>query len=316
MDSAIAADPEWMEVDRFFEQKDRAYAKAYLEEQAKLERFHEQCREGIHACRVQHTAFAHLDEHLSKVLSEVETNTLEQGRLQRQERHAVETKLEKIGDKSLAEARGVLAEERESRKGGQEYTEQVCNEICHLYNDLEQAKNYRVQKSGRLMEVVTDKLDEIKVAISAEKKIREESTHTLLDLFGQMGTKMQTEIDAVKDERQESTDRLFKLMEVVLPHLEQARQNHIKAVEEKLEDQQSASMLANGLAEQIQKRKSVVKDLNRGTSISAKTGMAASKIRNVMPRIKAFGAFHTVPPAEQIAKESLAPPSPNKTHAT
>merc|ERR1719313_3121827 len=66
----------------------------------------------------------------------------------------------------------------------------------------------------------------------------------MLELFGDMGAKMQKEIDAVKKERKASTDRLLHLMEVVLPHLEQARLNHVKLMHERMEEQKATAALA------------------------------------------------------------------------
>jgi len=73
---------------------------------------------------------------------------------------------------------------------GGAYTQEISNEICHIYNNIEQAKIYRIQKSEKLQEVVSQKLDEIQVAVTSESKIREEGTHKILELFGEMGTKM------------------------------------------------------------------------------------------------------------------------------
>jgi len=251
------ATPEWMEVEQFFGKKDRHYAKTYLEEQAKYEKFHEDTRQGIQSCNVQRAACARLDDHLSLLLTEVDTDIRGKVRQQRQERHTMETRLEKVCEEKIVDVRGLMVEETKSRSTGDVYTQEVTNEVCHLYNDLESAKNYRLQKSERLQEVVTSKLDEIQVALEAESKIREESTHTVLELFGQMGTKMQQEIDKTKAERKESTDRLIQLMEVVLPHLEQARLNQVKLVNEKLEDQKAAAKLASEVADKCQKRKSM-----------------------------------------------------------
>jgi hypothetical protein len=240
-----------------FEKKDRQYAKSYLEEMFKYEKFQEEIRQGIHGVQVQRAACAHLDDHLSELVAEVDKDIRSQNSQQRTERHAVETKLEKLTQSCNAEVRGLMREEQETRESSNEYTEEVTNEICYLYKDLESSRNYRIAKSEKLQEVVTQKLDEIQVAIDAEKSIREESTHTLLELFGQMGNKMQKEIDEVKIQRQESTNRLIQLMEVVLPHLQEARLNQVKLVNEKLEDQKAAVALATFAAEKFQKRQSM-----------------------------------------------------------
>lgn len=65
----------------------------------------------------------------------------------------------------------------------------------------------------------------------------------------------------MKVERKESTDRLLQLMEVVLPHLEQARLNQVKLVREKLEDQKAAAKLAQDLAESSRRGRAICFDL-------------------------------------------------------
>lgn len=296
------AEPEWMEVERFFAKKDRHYAKVFLQEMEQYERFHEQTRQGIHACGIQRTACMHLDEHLTKLNSEVDQNVREQVRQQRQERHAMETRHEKLAEQSIAEARGLMAEEQASRGQAHVYTEEVTNEVCHLYNDLEQAKNYRIQKSEKLQEVVTEKLEEIEVAITAEKKIREESTHTLLELFGQMGTKMQQEIDSVRIERKEATDRLIALMEVVLPHLEQARLNHIKVVKEKLEEKQAGRNFTQDLVSgAYAKRQTLVK--RSGTVVDA-LHPSRSKVQQEVSK-EALGAMLPMMEASAVSQAMM-----------
>lgn len=252
-----AGGPEAMEIERFFSQKDRHYAKTFIEEQAKFEKFHEEIRQGIHACKVQRASCAHLDGQVTAALGEVDKDIREKVRHLRHGRHSGETRLEKLSDSSLAEARGLMAEERASRDSAHEYNEQVTNEVCHLYNDLEQARNYRLRKSEKLQEVVHEKLEEISIAIEAEAHMRDESTHTLLELFGKMGNKMQSEIDDVRDLRKASTSRLLNLMEVVLPHLEQARINHIKMAKEKIEDKKAALELAENIVGKFEKRQSM-----------------------------------------------------------
>lgn len=238
---------EWLEVERFFGKKDRHYAKVYLEEQAKYEMFHEEAQRGIHACKVQRAACAQLDEYLSQMISKVDKDIRDKVLNQRQERHTRETRLEKLVEEKCADVRALMYEEQKTRKTGDDYTKEVTNEVCHLYNDIEQAKEYRLQKSEKLQHVVSQKLDEIHVAVAAETKVREESTQNILEVFGGIGNKMQKEIDDIKRERKESTERLLALMEVVLPHLQQARLNHAKLVSEKIEDQRAAARLAGEL---------------------------------------------------------------------
>merc|ERR1712182_203634 len=98
-------------------------------------------------------------------------------------------------------------------------TRELGDNICHLYADMDKARKYRLEKGEKLQAAVSAKLDEIRCAVTAEKRIRQESENTLLELFGQMGTKMQKELEATKQERAKTTDRLITLMEQVVPHL-------------------------------------------------------------------------------------------------
>lgn len=296
-----------MEIERFFHKKDRHYAKTYLEEQAKYEVLHEESRQGIHACRVQRVACSALDDHLTQLISEVKTNITAQTQLHRQDRHVAETHREKLAEKAIAEVRGLMIEEQESRKETHGYAEQVSNEICHLYNDLDKARNYRHDKSEKLQAVVQEKLNEIHVAIQAEKKIREEDTSKVLELFGEMGTKMQKEIDQVKVERKASTDRLLSLMEVVLPHLEQARLNHVKLVHEKMEEQKATAALATFATENFRKRQSV-KDAIKRKSMQPKMERRSSK----EAREKRLSSCEESPSRQVSPSQPLTPTSPAK----
>lgn len=271
--SGNSQNPEWLEVERFFARKDRHYARAYLEEQARYERFHEQTREGIHACRVERAAGAHLSQQISGSLGKVEKACLENVQACRQERHSVETSLERLVFEHTADVRGQIAEEKKQSISAATYTDEVRGEVCHLFNELEQARTYRIKKSEQLQEVVQDKLSDIYVAIDAERRIREESTGTLLELFGSMGERLQQQLNDVKRDRKDSSERLVHLMETVLPHLERARHGHIKAVEEKLEDQQAASELANDAACKFSRRQT----MKRPTMVGAPPGVIVRK---------------------------------------
>lgn len=265
--------PEWLEVEQFFERKDRHFARAYLEEQARYERFHEQTRQGIHACRVERAAGAHLSQQITGSLRKVQTACLENVQAHRKERHSVETSLERLVFEHTADVRGQHAEEQRESTSALTYTDQVRGEVCHLYNELEQTRNYRIKKSEQLQEVVQDKLSDIYVAIDAERRIREESTGTLLEVFSSMGERLQQQLNDVKRDRKDSSERLVHLMETVLPHLERARHGHIKAVEEKLEDQQAASELANDAACKFSRRQS----MKRPTMVGAPPGVIVRK---------------------------------------
>lgn len=223
-----------------------------------------------------------MDEQLAKQLSQVNNTLVEKVYEYRSFRYREETKLHKAVDEYHQKVRGMLKDEVDGAKKATGYVIAVQNEICHLYNDLEQARQYRIQKNERLQEVVQDKLKEIHFAIRAEHHIRQESTHTLLDLFGEMGQKMQDELDTVRQERLESNKRVVQLMEKVLPSLEAARFAHMKACEEKLEDQKAAAALAHDAADKFSKRhtlgkrKTVTTAAGKRATVSAQVAALSS----------------------------------------
>ena len=98
-------------------------------------------------------------------------------------------------------------------------------------------------------------MDEIRDAIAAEKKIREESDATLLELFGEMGTKIQTELDNSREERNISHPTVsLACVSEVLPQLEMARLNRNDNMREKLKLQGDAPKHCNAGGEFLQAR--------------------------------------------------------------
>eukprot|EP00416_Gambierdiscus_australes_P001765 CAMPEP_0171128544 /NCGR_PEP_ID=MMETSP0766_2-20121228/117339_1 /TAXON_ID=439317 /ORGANISM="Gambierdiscus australes, Strain CAWD 149" /LENGTH=94 /DNA_ID=CAMNT_0011591713 /DNA_START=18 /DNA_END=298 /DNA_ORIENTATION=+ len=88
---------------------------------------------------------------------------------------------------------------------------------------MEQARKFRVEAGNKLEEGLQGKLDEIRDAVTAEQRIRLESQETLLEMFGQMGERMNQELEGARRERHLATDRLIGLMETVLPKIDEAR---------------------------------------------------------------------------------------------
>merc|ERR1712139_298519 len=86
----------------------------------------------------------------------------------------------------------------------------------------------------KLVAGVDTKFHEIRDAISAEQRIREDSESTMLEMLQDMGMKMQNELDAAKSERRKSQERLVQLMEKILPqmcaNLQQRGQTNVNQV--------------------------------------------------------------------------------------
>jgi hypothetical protein len=159
-----------------------------------------------------------IDTKLKKIRDAGNTGLLEE-RL-RHNRQA--TQLEKTAGDMAAE---VFAAVEESKKMGAEAvvgTRSICDELCHLYEDIDSERKFRVAKSEDLAQVVRAKLSEVREAVSAERRIRLESQSTLLELFGQMGQKMHLDMRNAKRERQQATDRIISVMEKALPKLDEA----------------------------------------------------------------------------------------------
>ena len=215
--------PDWVEAHRIVEEKDRHFATVQLEEERRYEEHSKDAAWLLHAIRVEQNACRHLDERTQTRLREIEDEADAGAAKVRQERHVVETRLEHLAEQHVSEGYGLLADERRSQAEAEKYTREIGDEVCHLYGDVERARQFRVEKGEKLAGAVKARLDEIKDAISAESRIRKESEATLLELFGQMGTKMQKELDDTRQERAKTSERLISVMEQVVPHIERTR---------------------------------------------------------------------------------------------
>merc|ERR1712224_206400 len=96
---------------------------------------------------------------------------------------------------------------------------EIGAEICNLYADIDQARQFRTEKGKKLVAGVDTKFSEIRDAIAAEQRIREDSESHMLEMLQDMGMKMQNELDAAKMERRKSQERLVQLMEKILPQM-------------------------------------------------------------------------------------------------
>jgi len=222
-DEKLAPAPEWTEDEDTVEMKDRSHAQVQIEEEDTYRTFQEDTNRLLHAVKVEKAACHHLDETSGALLKEVEENTHEGIKGIWMERHAIETGMERLVDEKVDECRGLLAGENGLQVESAKYTREIGDEVCHLYSDIEQARRFRMEKGEKLVQAVQYKLDEIDSAITAEQRIRLESESTLLELFGQMGQKIEKELSNSREERHAATNRIICFLEDILPQLEVAR---------------------------------------------------------------------------------------------
>merc|ERR1719265_2798233 len=158
----------------------------------------------IHSVRTERVAAKHFDLATTQSLTKVEEHVKDELNGMRQWRHGVETDMEKLIEAKVVDGRSHLASEISAREKSQEYTKEVGAEICNLYADIDQASQFRVEKGKKLVAGVEGKFNEIRDAIGAEKRIREDSETTMLHMLQEMGLKMQSQLENEKIERKKS----------------------------------------------------------------------------------------------------------------
>lgn len=207
----------------FIDGKDKQFADIQVGDEIKYKNCNDDCIRLFHGLRIEHAALLHEDERTSNMLREVEENTMQSYRQVWQGRHAIDSELRRLAEEKADEVNTVYDEELRSQKEATVFTKQIGGEICNLYSDLEKARSFRAAKNEKLAEAVRTKLDEVRLAITAEHRMRLQSESTLLELFGDMGQKMQKELDASRQERHAATDRLIGFLEEILPALDRSR---------------------------------------------------------------------------------------------
>lgn len=215
------------EAERLLLEKDLQLARIQLAEEHGYEYFGQESTRLANALLVQRSARGNTEEQISTRLQQVR-NVADAAILrERQERHGVETRLERLADAQTAELQGFLADGKALEQDSVLYAKEICDEVCGLYRDIDQARKYRLEKGQKLGEGIRYKLDEVRDAVEAERRIRLESQDTLLELFGQMGQKMEQEMEHARRERLLTTDRFLALVETVLPKLEELRKKNM-----------------------------------------------------------------------------------------
>jgi len=240
------------------QQKDAQFAQVQVYEENTHNDMDADIKRLIHGLRIERAACSKLEDDLNKQMKESQTSRSEDLDRGRQEWNTAAVKFEHLVDQHLSEAKGRIAEDLELHKESAEYTQEICDEISHLYTDIEKARTYRADKGEKLADGVRYKLDEIRDAIAAEQRIRQESQNTLLELFGQMGQKLQQELDNSRKERHMGTDRIISLMENVLPKLDKTRAFAQNLEHKDLEESRGAANIAEAASENFKKRRASI----------------------------------------------------------
>mmetsp|Transcript_16484 Transcript_16484/g.47798 ORF Transcript_16484/g.47798 Transcript_16484/m.47798 type:complete len:272 (+) Transcript_16484:93-908(+) len=214
----------------------------------------------LNALHLQRAKRDHKSEQLSEKVKALREELWQATYRHRNERHLAETKLERLVDTYCAEGYGSCAEEKQLLEQSTAYVKDVQAEICNLYNDIQQARAFRVDKGKKLAEGVSGKLEEIHDAIQAERRIREDSTKTLVELLGQMGQKIHKELEDCKKEREKTAERIVAIMENASSMVDRGRQTSAMITSEPLEGTSDAKKLAAGAFKVMKRRSSVCAD--------------------------------------------------------
>lgn len=262
------------EIETLVSEKDSYLCPYIYHEQQQHEELTSHATKLCNALKVNRAASHHFDEQVTtemgRIRQEVSAATLRE----RQERHQVETRLEWLGDAKIAEVKGLLAEDSQVHATSQQYATSISDEVSNLYQSIDKARQFRIDQGQALGQGVRLKLAEIREAIGAESRIRQESQSTLLELFGQMGQKCEQEMENARRERHLCTDRLVSVMEDLLPRMDEAYRHGVEKCRESLTDQCGAREMATIATTNFKNRRSVV-SMKRGGTLSFKGSIAA-----------------------------------------
>jgi len=233
------------EVECIVRDKDTSVHQLHLDR----ERQHSELADGIaelsNSLGMHRVARKHFRDQVGVTLRELQERTESDILRERRGRQDLEVRLERAAESAAGEVRACLAEEAERQADSDRYAGQVRDEICHLYSDLEKARQLRIEAGQRLGDGVQVKLGEIREAVAAEHRFRMESQNTLLELFGQMGRTLDQELESARRERSGATDRLVGLMERVLPRMDDNWRKGLDACREGLEQHDQARDMAD-----------------------------------------------------------------------
>eukprot|EP00928_Gymnodinium_smaydae_P013966 TRINITY_DN15062_c0_g1_i1.p1 TRINITY_DN15062_c0_g1~~TRINITY_DN15062_c0_g1_i1.p1 ORF type:complete len:290 (-),score=63.82 TRINITY_DN15062_c0_g1_i1:109-978(-) len=146
-------------------------------------------------------------------------------------------------EERIADARGTLHEQAEVTQTSTMYSGQIRDEICRLYASLEELRRVRAEKGDALVSGVKLKLQEIRDAVEAERRIRLESEKSMLDVFAEVGATLQKSLQATKADRVAACERIFQVMEGIVPKLDEASRHAVRMADtnSNLDDQQGTA---------------------------------------------------------------------------
>jgi hypothetical protein len=239
------------------EAKDREVARVHAENERDVD-------EGVaHAMALKNgialsaVARGHLSDQISQSLQSVRNDAEAILGKEWGELAEIETSMERLADEKIAELQGSMSDEAEVEVQSARYTDAISDEICHLYQNIDQATKYRLELGQKLASAVRYKLDEIHEALAAEQRTRLDSEATLLGLFGEMGQKINQEMEACRRERHMSADRFIGVMETVLPRMQKTRTDSVKACALDLTTSDAGTMAQTASKNLSRKRASV-----------------------------------------------------------
>jgi len=262
------------EIERLVNEKDNYLSRFVYHEHQQHEEMSSQATKLGNALKMNRAASHHFDEQVTTEMGTIKQDVSAATLRERQERHQVETRLEWLGDAKIAEVKGLLDEDSQVHAGSQQYSKNISDEVSSLYQNIEKTRQFRVDQGQALAQGVKLKLEEVREAISAESRIRQESQNTLLELFGQMGQKCEQEIQNARCERHLCTDRLIGVMEDLLPRMDEAYRRGVEKCRESLTDQCGAREMATTATTNFKNRRSAV-SMKRGGTLSFKGSIAA-----------------------------------------
>lgn len=247
-------------------EKERQVIRVHQAETERHDDLEEQVVDLSNGLHMQKVKIEHVSEQLGAKLWLVKSELEQSIYRHRTERHTAETKLDQLADRFAAEGFGCIAEEKQLQEKSVRYTKDIQGEICHLYSDIQQARNFRVEKGKKLAAGVSAKLEEIHEAVAAERRIREDSEHTLLELLGQMGEKLQNELDTCRRDREKSAEHLVAIMESASRLLEKGQKSGAKAAHDRLQVESDAKAMASSAAAMTKRPSIVARDGALGRS--------------------------------------------------
>lgn len=227
---------------------------------------------GLH---VHRAAIVHARESLKAQRAQVHENAEQALYRQRTDRHQTDTKLEQQAGIFAADIGACIEEDKSLQALADGYTLEVQAEVCHLYNDLTQARNLRLQQGRKLAEGVGAKLEEVRDAVIAEKRFRQDSESTLLELFGQMGQRLEQELEQARADRHAAAERMVSVMEAASDLLHKSQKAGATTCRDHIEVASESKKMASLAAELSKSRHCIQQGLNK----TILQGIAMERIR-------------------------------------